>query len=471
MVNAAASVAPAATTPGLVIAATASGTGKTTIATGLMRALSRSRRVAPFKVGPDYIDPGYHGLAAGRPGRNLDSFMCGAELIGPLYAHGSADADIAVVEGVMGLFDGRIGVDPFRAEGSTAEIASLLGLPVILVVDARHMSQSAAAIVHGFATMDESIHIAGVIVNQVGSPRHADIIQRAIEAIGVPVLGTIPRVTDIEVPSRHLGLVTAAENDDDVDAIIESMADLVTEYIDFEALSQLARPAKSTRPWDPQQALAKAGLASPTRCTVGITAGPAFTFTYAEHRELLQAAGATVVEFDPLSESVPDIDGLIIPGGFPEEHAADLSVRDEVREAIHKLADDGAVIHGECAGLLWLLDSIGTHPMCGVIPGSASMARLSLGYRDAVALTDSALAATGQRVRGHEFHKTALDQGVVGKAQAAGWRPAWGWHDWQGKPVAEGFVSESGRIHASYLHVHPAGSPSVVSNFVSACAG
>lgn len=471
MVGTAETGAGNATTPGLVIAATASGTGKTTIATGLMRALSRTRRVAPFKVGPDYIDPGYHGLAAGRPGRNLDSFMCGPDMIAPLYAHGSADADIAVVEGVMGLFDGRIGHDPFRAEGSTAEIASLLGLPVILVVDARHMSQSAAAIVHGFATMDDSIHIAGVIVNQVGSPRHADIIERAIEAVGVPVLGTIPRVADIEVPSRHLGLVTAAENYDDVDAIIESMADLVTRYIDFEALSSLARPARSTTVWNPREALAGSGFLDPLPCTVGITAGPAFTFTYAEHKELLEAAGATVVEFDPLSEDVPDVDGLIIPGGFPEEHAADLSSRESVRQEILRLATEGAAIHAECAGLLWLLDGIGGHSMCGVIPGTASMARLSLGYREAVALGDSALATTGQRVRGHEFHKTALDAGTVGKATEAGWKPAWGWHDWQGRPVTEGFVSSDGRVHASYLHVHPAGNPSVVSNFVKACAG
>nr|WP_120491470.1 cobyrinate a,c-diamide synthase [Corynebacterium lactis] len=457
--------------PGLVIAATASGTGKTTIATGLMRALSRSRTVAPFKVGPDYIDPGYHGVAAGRPGRNLDSYMCGPQSILPLYSHGSEGCDIGVVEGVMGLFDGRIGPDPLSIEGSTAEIASLLGLPVVLVIDARHMSQSAAAMVHGFATMRTDVRVSGVIINRVGSPRHADIITRAVEAMGVEVLGAIPRVTDIEVPSRHLGLITAVEQGEQLDAVIEAMANLVERYVDIDRLLALAATPAEATPWDPREALEALGVAhSPAEVRVAVASGPAFSFTYAEHLELLSAAGAEVVEFDPLADDLPDAAGYIIPGGFPEEHADALSVRDDVRRGLQRAADDGAVIHGECAGLLWLLEDLGGRRMCGIIPGRASMARLKLGYREAVALSDSALATVGTRVRGHEFHKTALSADTAAVAEAAGFSPAWAWRGWDGAAVQEGFVSRSGRIHASYLHVHPAGAPGLVGRFVDACA-
>lgn len=455
--------------PGVVIAATASGTGKTTISTGLMRALSRRRQVAPFKVGPDYIDPGYHGVAAGRPGRNLDSFMCTPELIGPLYAHGSAGCDIAVVEGVMGLFDGRIGADPLSVEGSTAEIASLLGLPVVLVIDARHMSQSAAAVVHGFSTLRSDVRVSGVIINRVGSPRHADIITRSVEAMGIEVLGAIPRVTDIEVPSRHLGLVTAVEQGDELERVIESMANLVERYIDVDRLVALAREPYETTPWDPAAVVTPPRIKR--RIRVAVAAGPAFSFTYAEHCELLAAAGAEVVSFDPLVDDLPAADGYIVPGGFPQEHAEGLSVRDDVRRDLRAAAEDGALIHGECAGLLWLLEDLGGRRMCGIIPGRAAMSRLKLGYREAVALTDSALCAAGTRVRGHEFHKTALSEDTVALATAAGWQPAWAWRGYDGGTVREGFVASSGRIHASYLHVHPVAAPGNVSRFVAACAG
>lgn len=454
--------------PGIVIAATASGTGKTTISTGLMRALSRNHQVAPFKVGPDYIDPGYHGVAAGRPGRNLDSFMCAPETIGPLYAHGSAGCDIAVVEGVMGLFDGRIGHDPLSIEGSTAEIASLLGLPVVLVVDARHMSQSAAAVVHGFSTLRTDVRVSGVIINQVGSQRHADIITRAVEAMGIEVLGAIPRVTDIEVPSRHLGLVTAVEQGDQLEAVIESMANLVERYIDIERLQGLASMPYPAEPWDPAREVQP--LPNKRRVRVAVAAGPAFSFTYAEHRELLRAAGAEVVDFDPLVDDLPAADGYIVPGGFPEEHAEALSLRDDIRRDFVRAIDDGALVHGECAGLLWLLEDLGGRRMCGVIPGRASMARLKLGYREAVSLTDSAVCPAGTRVRGHEFHKTALSKDTAAAAEAAGWRPAWAWRGYHGETVHDGFISESGRIHAGYLHVHPVGAPATVGSFVRACA-
>lgn len=452
--------------PAVVIAAPASGTGKTTIATGIMAALARRMEVAPFKVGPDYIDPGYHTLAAGRIGRNLDSVMCGRDRIGPLYAHGAAGTDIAVVEGVMGLYDGRIGGDPLDAEGSTAEIARLLGAPVILVVDARHMSQSAAALVHGFATIDDRVRIAGAIINHVGSPRHAEIATQAVEAVGVPVLGAIPRVDDIEVPSRHLGLITAVESGQRAHDVVQTMADLVEKHVNLDELVRLASLSWTGAPWDPA---AEVGSTHSPGTKIAIAGGPAFTFAYAEHRELLEAAGAQVEVFDPLSDDLPHCDGLVIPGGFPEEHAAELAAREDLSRDLKKAVDGGLSVHGECAGLLWLLDSVDGHRMCGVIPAKATMdRRLTLGYRSATALGDSVVAQPGQRVTGHEFHRT----GLVGDSQQAresGWAPVWGWRDWLGAPVTEGFASPDGRVHASYLHVHPAGSPGSVSRFVQAC--
>lgn len=455
---------------GVVIAAPASGTGKTTIATGLIGALARRMSVAPFKVGPDYIDPGYHAIAAGRPGRNLDSVMCGTDLMGPLYAHGAQGHDIGVVEGVMGLFDGRIGGDPLDAAASTAQIARLLGMPVILVVDARHMSQSAAALVHGFATMDDRVHVAGAIINRVGSDRHESVVREAIEAVGVPVLGAIPRVDGIEVPSRHLGLVTAAEGGEESHAAVAMMADLVERHVDLDAVLGLAAVRPGFEPWSPTDAVG-AGTSPSTDAgpRIALAGGPAFTFAYAEHAELLAAAGARVEVFDPLVDELPDADGLVVPGGFPEEHAADLAARDDLAVAVRRMVADGAAVHAECAGLLWLLESLGGHRMCGVIPGSASMGRLSLGYRTATMLADSALGGVGGRVTGHEFHKTRLDEDTAAAAHAAGWRPAWGWRGWGGDAVTEGFVSPDGRVHASYLHVHPVGAPGVLRSFVDSC--
>lgn len=447
-------------TPGLLIAATGSGTGKTTISTGLMAALSRTKTVAPFKVGPDYIDPSYHSLATGRPGRNLDAVMCPG-LIGPLYAHGSADAEIAVVEGVMGLFDGRItGSHQTLPAGSSAAIAAELGLPVILVVDVRGMSQSVGALVKGFATESPEVRVAGVILNQVGSERHAAVCRAAVEAAGIQVVGAIPRVEKVEVPSRHLGLITAAEHGVKARQAVDRMAELVAAHCDMAAIEALASVNYSGSAWEPAEVVDKQ-----VPVTIAMAGGPAFTFAYAEHRELLESAGARVVDFDPLTDELPDCDGLIIPGGFPEEHVEALSAREEFRVQVRAHVAAGKPVHGECAGLLWLVESLDAHPMLGVIDTHAAMGRrLTLGYREAVVLTDSVLYRAGERITGHEFHHTALT-----KQHAAGFAPAWGWRAWDGSAKSEGFVA--GSVHASYLHVHPASVPQAVQRFVGACGG
>ena len=447
--------------PAVVIAAPASGTGKTTVATGLIGALRQAGdRVAPFKVGPDFIDPGYHALAAGRPGRNLDPVLVGPDLIGPLYRHGSAGADIAVVEGVMGLFDGRITAQlQLPASGSTGEVARLLGAPVVMVVDARGQSQSIAAVLHGFSTLERSVRVAGVILNRVGSPRHEQVLRQACESVGVPVLGALPRTDELAVPSRPLGLVTATEHGDSARAAVAAMTDLVARTVDLAAVRALARSTVTAGAWSPQEAV---GEPVPGAPVVAVAAGRAFTFAYAEYRELLGAAGAQVVEFDPLCDTLPERSAaLVLPGGFPEQYPQELAANESVRGEIRALAARGPV-HAECGGLTYLMSDLDGHPMCGVLAGSARFTpRLTLGYRDAVAPTDSALFVAGQRVTGHEFHRTAVEF-------ADPVQPAWLMRGSGGERLTDGAVGAN--VHASYLHTHPAGQPAAVRRFVELAA-
>ncbi|BCZ25440.1 hydrogenobyrinate a,c-diamide synthase [Mycobacterium senriense] len=450
--------------PAVVVAAPASGSGKTTVATGLIGALRQAgHTVAPFKVGPDFIDPGYHGLAAGRPGRNLDPVLVGENLIGPLYAHGASGADIAVVEGVMGLFDGRIGpAATTPAAGSTAHVAGLLGAPVVLVVDARGQSQSIAALLHGFSTFDTATRVAGAILNRVGSARHEQVLRQACEQAGVPVLGAIPRVAELELPTRYLGLVTAVEYGQRARLAVQAMTELVARHVDLSAFVAVAGARVAEPAWDPAAAVGEApGRAG---ATVAVAAGKAFSFGYAEHAELLAVAGADVVEFDPLVDALPDgTDAVLLPGGFPEQFTAELSANAVVRRQISELAAAGAPIHAECAGLIYLVSELDGHPMCGVLAGQARFTpHLTLAYRDAVAVADSSLYAAGQRAVGHEFHRTTV-------TFTEEYQPAWMYsaHDGggQGRPVRDGVVHAG--VHASYLHTHPVAAPEAVARFVA----
>ncbi|PSM41990.1 cobyrinate a,c-diamide synthase [Streptomyces dioscori] len=479
--------------PRLVIAAPASGSGKTTVATGLMAAFaSRGLAVSPHKVGPDYIDPGYHSLASGRVGRNLDSYMCGPELIAPLFAHGARGCDLAVVEGVMGLFDGASGEGELA---STAHVAKLLRAPVVLVVDASSQSRSVAALVHGFASWDAGVRIGGVILNKVASDRHEALLREAMDQSGVPVLGALRRAEEVGTPSRHLGLVPVAERRAEAVAAVAAMGARVRDGCDLEGLFALARSAGELGggAWDAGEVLSFSpppplpvptlggsapeppdrperprprtpdGLSGRSAPVVALAGGAAFTFSYAEQAELLAAAGAEVVTFDPLrDEQLPDgTRGLVLGGGFPEVFGPELSANEPLRKAVAALAESGAPIAAECAGLLYLSRELDGLPMCGVIDAEARMdARLTLGYRDAVAVSDSSLAEAGTRMRGHEFHRTVVEPG-------AGAAAAWGMRT----PVRrlEGFVQQG--VHASYLHTHWAGSPGVARRFVERCAG
>lgn len=439
--------------PRLMVAAAASGHGKTTVATGLMAALrERGLTVSGHKVGPDYIDPGYHAIAAGRPGRNLDPVLCGPDLMVPLLLHGAAGADIAVVEGVMGLYDGR----GSTGEGSTAHVARLTGTPVLLVVDASAQGRSVAALVAGFAAYEPGVRIGGVVLNRVGSDRHEQILRSALEGIGMPVLGALRRDDQVSVPSRHLGLIPAAERSGDVTGAVARLGSLIGRGVDLAAVVALARTAGplSADAWSPPCEPAPAA-----RPVVAVAGGAAFTFGYAETSELLAAAGAQVVTVDPLrDEALPTgTSALVIGGGFPEEHAAELSANERLRAAVARLAATGAPVVAECAGLLYLARELDGHPMCGVLPVSGRMtSRLTLGYRDAVAVTDSVLAPAGRAVRGHEFHRTEVSPGTSRS-------PAWRYPGRQ-----EGFAGRA--VHASYLHLHWAGSPEMAARVVAAAA-
>ena len=425
--------------PRLVVAAPSSGAGKTTVATGLMAALrATGLEVSPHKVGPDYIDPGYHALATGRPGRNLDPVLCGEDLVAPLLLHGARGADVAVVEGVMGLFDGRGATD----EGSTAHVARLLDAPVVLVVDASSMSRSVAALVHGFASYGD-VRIGGVVLNRVGSDRHEALLREALDDVA-PVLGVLRRDAAVATPSRHLGLVPVAERTPEALATVRRLGELCRRSLDLEALLALARsaPALEATPWDPPT------VERADRPRIAVAGGEAFTFSYAETVELLEAAGAEVVVVDPLRDAqLPaGTAGLVLGGGFPEVYAAQLSANETLRADVRALALSGAPVHAECAGLLYLCEDLDGVPMCGVLPASGRMTeRLTLGYRSA---SDGA--------RGHEFHRTVVEP-------RAGDVPAW--HTEAGP---EGF--RAGGVVASYLHTHWAGTPETAAAFVEAAA-
>ena len=430
------------TIPRLVVAAPSSGAGKTTVATGLMAALrTRGLQISPHKVGPDYIDPGYHALASGRPGRNLDPVLVGESLVAPLFLHGAAGADLAVVEGVMGLFDGRGSTE----QGSTAHVAHLLEAPVVLVVDASSQSRSVAALVHGFLSYDEDLRIGGVVLNRVASDRHEQVLREALAGVA-RVLGVLRRDVGVATPSRHLGLIPAAERTPEAVATVERLGRVVAAGCDLDALLEIASSASdlAATPWEPPV------VARARRPVVALAAGEAFTFSYAETGELLTAAGAEVVPVDPLrDQSLPEgTSGLVLGGGFPEVYAEQLSANDRLRHDVARLGRAGAPVSAECAGLLYLCRSLDGAPMAGVLDAHAEMTpRLVLGYRTTSARTPSWMPSGP--VTGHEFHRTS----VTGSGPAA----------WDS---GEGFVR--GGVHASYLHLHWAGVRGVAERFVDA---
>jgi cobyrinic acid a,c-diamide synthase len=395
------------TARGFIVAAPASGAGKTTVTIALIAALKRrGLRVGAAKAGPDYIDPGFHAAAAGAPCVNLDSWAMPPALLDSLVARAAGNADLLVIEGVMGLFDGVAGAS--GRTGATADLAARYGLPVLLVIDAARQAQSAAAVVRGFASHDPNVRVAGVVLNRVGSERHRRMVSDAIVALGIPVLGAVARDESLTLPERHLGLVQAGEHAE-LTARIERLAELAERRIDLEALRAIATEV-SVPGTDPIAALPPPGQ------RIALAADAAFTFIYPHLIDGWRRAGSEVVQFSPLADEAPpqDCDCCWLPGGYPELHAGALAAARRFREGLAHFAATRPV-HGECGGHMvlgqGLEDAAGTrHTMAGLLGHATSFAKrkLHLGYREARLIADGPLGRAGAVVRGHEFHYATL---------------------------------------------------------------
>ncbi|BFH17348.1 cobyrinate a,c-diamide synthase [Paenibacillus melissococcoides] len=480
----------------LLIAGTGSGTGKTTVTLGLMRALTRRGwKVQPFKCGPDYIDPTYHTAVCGVSSRNLDEWMCGAEAMRSTFFRHSAAADIALIEGVMGMYDGR------RAdseEGSAASIAKHLDCPVLLVIDASGMGRSAAAIVLGFQQLDPEVRLAGVIANRVGSEGHGKLIREAVEQVcGVPLVGYVLREDGLQVPERHLGLVPAVERGG-LETLFDRMADAVEAHTDMEALLRIAAVGAAEReetakggetmeppdaaPLSAKEAAAAGGAGTEApiagaerRLRLALAYDAAFHFYYADNLEMLEEAGFELVRFSPLlDEPVPeDADGLYIGGGFPEAFAEQLARCGRTLGSIREAVEAGMPTFAECGGYMLLMDRLVTVdgevcPLAGLLPGETRMGTklAALGYRE-VSGTDGNFLLRGGTARGHEFHYSTIEEPKAGPKQA--YPPAYLSRGRAGEKP-EGAVHPAGLpLVAGYTHLHFASNPEIVANWREAC--
>ncbi len=444
--------------PRLIIAATQSGAGKTTITSGILAALKkRGLNVQPYKVGPDYIDPGFHEIASGRPSHNLDSWLVGENKLAELFFSPSNCAKFALIEGVMGLYDGGVG-----GVSSTAQIAQILQIPVVLVIDVKSMGTSAAAIALGFREFDKNINLAGVILNRVGSDSHKKMIVETLDKINIKCFGAIKRNADFVLPERHLGLVPTAENN--FTEVIEKICATVENEIDIDALIKVANSAPTvTLPDYPTTALPN------YRTKIAVAKDAAFNFYYEESLQELEKRGAEIIYFSPLNdEKLPeDIGGLIIGGGFPEMFAEQLQANKKIRFAIRRAAENNLPIYAECGGFMYLMNTITdfagkNFEMCGVIPANAVMTdKLQMvGYVEAEVLQDCIIGKAGDKIHAHEFHfstaEISADKNIFNCKRMR-----------TGKEFRAGYAKKN--IVASYLHIHFAGCQSAADNFVNAC--
>jgi len=447
--------------PTLVIAGVASGVGKTTLTLGLLEVLRRRGLVVqPFKVGPDFIDPGFHGLIAGRPSHNLDGWLCSREFVCDMVARQAAAADLALVEGVMGCFDGR---GATSEEGSTAEVAKWLGAPVVLVVDAGAMARSAGAIVLGFERFDPDLDLAGVVFNRVAGEAHWMWLREAVaKRCRAAPLGYLPRRDSLSLPERHLGLVTAAEQGLSR-ALLDELSAAIEASVDVDRLLRLARsvvaPAAASRPF--------ASRGVPARVRIGVARDVAFQFYYPTNLDLLRAAGADLVFWSPLDDAdLPDVDALYLGGGYPEVHAGRLAANAPMREAVRAFALSGRPVYAECGGLLYLTDALEDEagvlqPMVGLLPttGRLTPKHLTLGYVEVRLSRETLLGPTGTVARGHQFHASRIDPVPEWVPRAYTVRTTGA-----GEPRAEGYVI--GDTVMSYVHLHFGSNPGMADHLV-----
>jgi cobyrinic acid a,c-diamide synthase len=451
----------------LMIAGDRSGSGKTSITLAIAAMLSERFNVQTFKVGMDYIDPSYLTGVTGRPCRNLDTFVMSADELRQVFYHGCAGADLALVEGVRGLYEGAEALgDP----GSSADVAKALHLPVILVINARSITRSAAAIVRGFQVMDPEIRIVGVILNNVTGPKHRDKAVAAVEHYcNVPVIGAIPRREEMELAMRHLGLVPYLEGktDQEFGTRIATVTGVIGEYLDLDRLLSLAREHRVPLPPTPLFS-----PAVPADLAVGVALDEAFNFYYGDLFDILDIYGAKTVSFSPLHDRLPEVDGLILGGGYPELFLPGLEAHQDMRDAIREISANGTPVYAECGGLMYLTDSVilregwqgsekeQSHDMCGVFPGDTVMpARRVVSYVEGKSARDSPLGEAN--FRGHEFHYSdvqlspdtrfayRLSRGIGIKGSMDG-----AWKD---------------NTIGSYTHLHPVSSRAMFAKFLDCC--
>ena len=450
---------------GFLIAAPQSGSGKTTVALAIMSALSRRGfKVAPFKCGPDFIDPGYHRLVTGRPSINLDSWMCPASFVADTFARHAAGADVAIIEGAMGLFDG-LGAS---FEGSSAQVAVITAAPVVLVVNARGMAASAAALVKGFAEFDPAVRLAGVIFNNVGSEKHAELLQQALaeKLPQVRVFGSIPRNDALAIPSRHLGLITAEDNPL-APEYLNLLADLAEQHLDLDVLAELETGTKAAF-CDPIP-ISRPENAEPV--LIAVARDAAFCFIYEDNLRLLKDAGAELIFFSPLDDlDLPaGISGIYLPGGYPELYGRQLTANAGLRQAILQAVTGEMPCYAECGGMIYLTqgmeadESAAITDFTGLFPVRARMLprRKALGYRQVQFLTDSISSVAGMILRGHEFHYSEI--GVMPLQVKRCYRVT---------RHGEKLGLEGYRLHkclASYIHLHFGSDPRFASAFVDSC--
>ncbi len=445
--------------PRLVIAGTHSGVGKTTVTLAILAALTtRGRRVQPFKTGPDFIDPSHHSAATGRLSRNLDGWMLGEAVNRAIFARAAADADISIIEGMMGLFDGSL---PVNEIGSTAELAKQLDAPVLLVIDGSAMARSAAAMVSGYARFDPALRVAGVLFNRVSSEGHYKLLKEAVEqetdVVAVGYLRPDPAVT---ISDRHLGLVTAMEQG--TGELYGRLAKTAEETVDLDRVETLARSCRELTA-APQPVMRHHGR----MVRIGVAQDLAFCFYYPDNLELLEAEGAELVKFSPMNDQVlPDVDMLYLGGGYPELHGERLASNVSMRRAIRQFAERGGTIYAECGGMMYLTQAIRdfagrSYEMVGLFPAEAVMQKqgLTMGYRTMEVSQDCILGATGANARGHEFHySTLVPKGRLDYACAL--------RDARGESKgSDGLVV--GNTLALYTHVHFASQPQIASALVA----
>ncbi len=449
--------------PRLVIAGTHSGVGKTTVTLAILAALrERGRGVQPFKAGPDFLDPSHHRAATGRPSRNLDGWMLGADCNRTIFARAAADADLSIIEGMMGLFDSS---SPITDIGSTAELAKQLAAPVILVIDGSAMARSAAAMVAGYARFDSAVRVAGVLFNRVGTDGHYQLLKAAVEQkTDVAVVGYLRPDPALTIPDRHLGLVMAMEQGND--QLYQSLARAAQETLDLDRIEAIAHSSSMLPAAVSPSVIKKQG----STVRIGVAQDQAFCFYYPDNLELLEAAGAELITFSPLRDgALPDVEMLYLGGGYPELHGEVLARNVGMRAAIKRFAKRGGVIYAECGGLMYLTESIRdfdgrSHDMVGVFPAEAVMRKpgLTLGYRTVECSRRCILGDVGATVRGHEFHYSTLVAREL-LQYACALRDAEGLS--KGK---DGLMS--GNVLALYTHLHFSSQPAIATSLVEAAS-